>query len=144
MGVGMRSAILVLLAAYSAAQNLVPLQPLVTTYISNGDMFSLMNQYAGAYPSVPAIFLCLLQLAQVFSVGTSALGADLNVIRITLNSGGGPIPGRPMFKYVGNMHGNEVVGRQVLINLIQVCFLLLMTCSISSTTTDLTHKSPAL
>lgn len=30
------------------------------------------------------------------------------------------VPERPMFRYIGNMHGDETLGRQILINLIQV------------------------
>jgi hypothetical protein len=60
------------------------------------------------------------QLATSFSVGQSVQGRNLSVIHITNNVAQAPFPGRPMFKYVGNMHGNEVVGRQILINLIQV------------------------
>ena len=60
------------------------------------------------------------QLTELFSIGKSVQGVDLLVLRITLGVGEGAIPGRPMFKYIGNMHGNEVVGREVLIFLFQV------------------------
>jgi murein tripeptide amidase MpaA len=57
-------------------------------------------------------------ITQLFSVGQSSQGRDLWVIRITAS----PlvsVPGRPKFKYVGNMHGNEVVGREVLLYLVK-------------------------
>ncbi len=60
------------------------------------------------------------QISTTFSIGKSVRGVDLKVIRITEGLNPGRIAGRPMFKYIGSMHGNEVVGRQVLIYLIQV------------------------
>ena len=66
-------------------------------------------------------------ISQLFSVGKSAGGLDLWALRLTHCAHMDPemagFPGRPKFKYIGNMHGDETVGRQILIYLIQlICF----------------------
>ena len=63
-------------------------------------------------------------ISQLFSVGQSVNGRDLWVMRLTHCAHMDPtmdgFPGRPRFKYIGNMHGDETVGRQILIYLIQL------------------------
>lgn len=75
-------------------------------YISNENLACLLRAFAHRHSNI----------ARLHSVGRSAANRELLAIQITDN----PhvrTPGKPMFKYVGNMHGNEVVGRQVLIYL---------------------------
>ena len=49
------------------------------------------------------------------SVGKSVEGVDLWVLEIALNAG--KEEAKPNFKYVANMHGNEISGRQLLLKL---------------------------
>ncbi|KRT84128.1 Peptidase, partial [Oryctes borbonicus] len=58
------------------------------------------------------------KLAKVYSVGRSGENRDLLVIEINGNVKK-PANLTPMFKFVGNMHGDETVGRELLIYLAQ-------------------------
>ncbi|XP_071353378.1 carboxypeptidase D [Trachinotus anak] len=57
-------------------------------------------------------------IANLSSIGQSAEGRELWVMRIT-NNPDVDSPGKPKFKYVGNMHGDETVSRQVLVYLVE-------------------------
>ena len=78
---------------------------------------SLFSKLQNGYP----------QLAKIYSIGKSSQGRQLLALRIS--SGLNQVPpendpedhlefqlnGKPMFKYVGNMHGNEAIGRELVI-----------------------------
>ena len=77
-------------------------------YYSHDEMMTVLQNLVQQYSSI----------AKSYSTGKSVQGRDLLVVEISDN------PGvheelEPEFKYVGNMHGDEVVGRQVLIHLIE-------------------------
>lgn len=57
-------------------------------------------------------------IARLSSIGQSVQGRQLWAIRITQDPEVDS-PGKPKFKYVGNMHGDETVSRQVLVYLVE-------------------------
>ena len=77
-------------------------------YHSYDVLTKLLRDYTNAYPHI----------TQLFSVGKSVQNRELWVMRITDNPSVQE-PGEPMFKYVANMHGDEVIGREIVIYLIQ-------------------------
>ncbi|XP_018007555.1 carboxypeptidase M-like isoform X2 [Hyalella azteca] len=67
-----------------------------------------LRSVAATYPNLTALY----------SIGTSVQGRELWVLVLS-SSPYRPIVGQPNVKYVGNMHGNEAVGREMLLHLIQ-------------------------
>lgn len=59
-----------------------------------------------------------LHIANLSSIGRSVEGRELWVMRISADPNTDS-PGKPKFKYVGNMHGDETVSRQVLVYLVE-------------------------
>ena len=55
---------------------------------------------------------------RLYSIGKSLQGRDLWVFEFRNGATTEPRPiGMPMMKYIGNMHGNEAVGKEMLIYL---------------------------
>lgn len=80
---------------------------LLTKYHNYNDLKELLDKFHESYPHI----------TRVFSIGKSVEGRDLLVMQISdhVNE---VEPGEPAFKYVGNMHGDETIGREILISLI--------------------------
>ena len=78
-------------------------------YHSHQDLISDLQLIHNTYP----------EHTRLFSVGKSNDGANLKGIRLSLNiqnfAENSTIKLRPMVKYVGNMHGNEPTGRELII-----------------------------
>ncbi|XP_038057399.1 carboxypeptidase D-like [Patiria miniata] len=78
-------------------------------YHNYEQLTSLMSSLADAYPSK----------THLYSIGTSVQNRELWVMAISNSKPDDIVPRRPDVKYVGNMHGNEVIGREVLLQLIE-------------------------
>lgn len=76
-------------------------------------------------------------IARLSSIGRSVEGRELWVVRITTH----PItetPGKPGFKFVGNVHGDEALSRQMLVYLVEY---LLTGYGVDPRITDLVNRT---
>lgn len=85
----------------------LPVSNLRSAYQSPEDIANRLKQAASSNPAI----------AQMFSIGKSVQGRDLWVIKISKNVQVNDQ--RPEFKYIANMHGDEIVGRELMVLLIE-------------------------
>ena len=76
-------------------------------YLKYNETEQFLAQLANEYPD----------LIELSSIGWSVEHRKLTVIKISSNSNQSRALLKPMFKYVANMHGNEAVGRQLVLYL---------------------------
>lgn len=81
-------------------------------YTKYDDMVKLFGKFEKSYS----------ELVNVYSIGKSVEGRDLTVLQIT-QSVKSHHADRPAFKYVANMHGDESIGRELVIYLAQYLLL---------------------
>ncbi|XP_007442689.1 probable carboxypeptidase X1 [Python bivittatus] len=72
------------------------------------EMRKLMRKVSDACPNI----------TRVYSIGKSYLGLKMYVMEISDNPGQHEV-GEPEFRYVAGMHGNEALGRELLLNLME-------------------------
>eukprot|EP01116_Phalansterium_solitarium_P025696 TRINITY_DN9952_c0_g1_i1.p1 TRINITY_DN9952_c0_g1~~TRINITY_DN9952_c0_g1_i1.p1 ORF type:complete len:500 (+),score=134.88 TRINITY_DN9952_c0_g1_i1:86-1501(+) len=75
------------------------------SYHTYDELGTFLDELQAKYPTI----------ARKFSIGTSVQGRELWGIRITSNPD--VDESEPQFKYVANMHGDETVGRELLLEL---------------------------
>ncbi|XP_042368096.1 carboxypeptidase Z-like [Plectropomus leopardus] len=85
-----------------------PANTIQFTYHSNAQMINILKKTEEQCADI----------ARTYSIGRSMEGRELLVIEFSNNPGQHELL-EPEMKYVGNMHGNEVLGRQLLIYLAQ-------------------------
>ncbi|XP_066502656.1 carboxypeptidase D, b isoform X2 [Hoplias malabaricus] len=83
------------------------IQPPDFRHYSYLDMELFLKQISAVYSSI----------THLYSIGQSVQARELYVMEISLNTGSDQ-PGKPAIVFVGNLQGNDVFGREMLLNLV--------------------------
>ena len=83
-------------------------EPQTTKHHNHKQMVDFLKQISTKYP----------EITKLYSIGKSVEGKDLWVMEVSDNPGVHEV-GEPEFRYIANMHGNEVVGRECILSLIE-------------------------
>jgi Zinc carboxypeptidase len=78
-------------------------------YHDHEEMTRFLRHTTARYPNLTALY----------SIGKSVQGKDLWVMVVSASPYEHMV-GKPDVKYIGNIHGNEAVGKELLLHLIQV------------------------
>ncbi|XP_047976579.1 carboxypeptidase SOL1-like isoform X1 [Salvia hispanica] len=81
------------------------LEKLAHGYMSNSDLERAMQEFNSRCPNI----------SRIYSIGKSVHGVPLLAMEISDSPGN--MDAKPAFKFVGNVHGNEPVGRELLLML---------------------------
>ncbi|XP_065571003.1 carboxypeptidase D-like isoform X2 [Artemia franciscana] len=97
-----------------------PVQPTTPSELDRiTDLKFVHHKYSDMFLWLQAMSIKYSHIMRLYSIGKSVQGQELWVAEISDNPGVHEL-GEPEFKYIGNMHGNEVVGREVLLHLIHL------------------------
>lgn len=107
MSVGTHALVLLLLLLVGDIRGAPHTRAVHFSHHGNAELYQTLQDYARNYPSI----------THLYSVGKTVDGNDLAVIIIS-DDPTSHEPGEPEFKYVGNMHGNEITGRETLLHLV--------------------------
>ncbi|TTJ38840.1 putative carboxypeptidase X1 [Bagarius yarrelli] len=91
---------------------------LKVSFLKQCSIDDITLRYCGVLQLMGSVNEACPNITRIYSIGKSHMGLKLYVMEISDNPGKHEL-GEPEFRYVAGMHGNEVLGRELLLNLMQ-------------------------